>query len=492
MLRGIYSNLIAIGAAVFLTVSCDAPEAKTSSKKDDESSVATEDLNKDGVIDENDIIENIVPVVWENVEMAFLTPDEDEYELGQIDVEVEFENISSSVVWSLYYNQSASSTEGAVAIAERMPTTKTKVTWDSTNQEALTYFLFVVLENGASRNIRFMGSPISLIESGSGNRSPFLTITDNNGGARVYRAGDSLNLSFESADPNPDDSLQYDVDYTGDGGETWTKIYSGLTKDSAEVTYDEDSGEMTLSAEIPSNADFSGRANFRVTALDPYGLFGNAQISNNFGVSPSDISYVNDVRPIFVAKCTPCHDTGNTPSRGLILTYFDAVMTNTRSRNGFNNRRNQTLDRIQLDETNPNVMPPQGNDRLTQTELDTIYAWFMRQKDANQSRLVGSARPGGATNSLTAPANNSTHTIGDTINITWDITDNDDALTYNVYYSTDNTNYTKIADQISASSFGWDTTGRSADTYRIRVAAYDNDYRVNNYNVTSVDITLQP
>ncbi|MEZ4742068.1 MAG: hypothetical protein R3B45_06435 [Bdellovibrionota bacterium] len=431
---------------------------------------------------------------WDNVELEFIKPGVDELKntASAVPVEISVKGAPLGTTWSLYYNQYYLSPEGGIAIAKDQSIEDTSVTWQTEALTRGTYYLFIILKYKTAQNIRYYGSGIAIEQEGAENRTPFVSITPLSNNPIAYKPGDAIDIRFLSVDPDGS-PLTFDIRYSNNDGNTWNSIQTAIKSDSEILTYDEDTGQYTYTWTIADSLPQGPYYQLEVLASDGESK-GTGKLNNNFGVTPVDITYFDQIRPILNAKCaySGCH-SGDTPARDLKLDYFDNTQFVSSFYAGFNNRRDRILQRTGKDADQAIKMPPTGNPDLTDSERALIQLWFYNQGINGNRRLPGGERPGNPDNTILGPLadsvvnlNASTSTNTD-VPVSWNITQpTGDTTTFEVVWAPgpDFNVWTVIPG--SASPINWSINGDQLGlasggslNVRIRVIATTNKGRQN-------------
>jgi len=117
------------------------------------------------------------------------------------------------------------------------------------------------------------------------------------------------------------------------------------------------------------------------------------------GVSPAlgAVDYVNDIMPIFKAKCFECHsieagkDKGNLEFDNLkdMEEFYIGKYTTMRP---FNPEESLLLEFV-TDPTSDDTMPPEGGDRLTKAEIDLVRQWLAEGAIMDKKKIPATTEP---------------------------------------------------------------------------------------------------
>ncbi|MFA4886266.1 MAG: Ig-like domain-containing protein, partial [Desulfotomaculaceae bacterium] len=276
---------------------------------------------------------------------------------------------------------------------------------------------------------------------------PTVTLVSPNGGELVCQG---INITWTASDPDGD-PLTFTLEYSSNGGTTFTTIASGLTSspyfwntsslptgnnyivrvtasDGILTAQDQSNGPFTVDNTPPSvnltappnNSIVSGTITISASATD------------NVGVARVDFEYSADGITYFLISSQTTPVSGNTYS-----TTWDTTAV------------------------------PGGNYKLRATAFDQCnkFSSSIRDVIVDQPPEVTVTFPNGG-EIICLPGTT----------ITWTASDPDgDPLTYSILYSADGgATFTLLASSITTTSFFWDTSSLSSgDNYLIKVVAFD-------------------
>ena len=134
-----------------------------SENTDSDKVIETESENEEPRVETQAVEETELPSLdWADVEFRFVSPDADsDHDTGEIVVEVDTGKFVGGE-FGLYYNQAFHSLDGAQAIAEDLDPKTKEVTWDTSDLEPGTYFLFAILERDEQMNVQFFKGTVNL------------------------------------------------------------------------------------------------------------------------------------------------------------------------------------------------------------------------------------------------------------------------------------------------------------------------------------------
>lgn len=106
-------------------------------------------------------------------------------------------------------------------------------------------------------------------------------------------------------------------------------------------------------------------------------------ITSDVPIDPNDVSYLNDIQPIFNSSCagSGCHINTTNFSNGVNLTNYNSVMNSVGAAYGTNivmpgePDQSPIVDKIEPNPENGVRMPSTG-EYLTTEEIETIKAWI--------------------------------------------------------------------------------------------------------------------
>jgi hypothetical protein len=238
--------------------------------------------------------------------ISFVSPEADVTADGVVEIEVAFQDVADDATWSVHYASSAEATDGT-AIAQDQSVGSTKVEWDTTEVNAGTYYLHATLKSGDVTKRAKAEGKITIGGSSGGedagaedgedegpNTAPTLALTFPNG-ENVLVAGVPQAIKFNAADAD-DDDLTYRIEYSADGGTTWTELAKDLTTPS----YDWDVAGLAQGINY----------RVRVTADDGKGGTVQATSEKSFGVATTPMTFAAGFGAMLNNRCGNCHRTG--------------------------------------------------------------------------------------------------------------------------------------------------------------------------------------
>ncbi len=234
----------------------------------------------------------------------FVTPAAALTAAGVVAIAMEFTGTPADATWSVYYATGASSTNGT-AIETDLPITQTQVDWDTADVAAGDYYLYAVLKTGEGTGRSNAGVTITVSEAGEGegegdggtpgpNAKPTLALDFPNG-ENVFVAGAPQAIKFTAADAD-DDTLKYKIEFSADGGTTWSQVAADVTA----TTYDWDVAGLAQGINY----------RVRVTADDGNGGTVQSQSAKSFGVATTPMTFAAGFGAMLTQRCGGCHATG--------------------------------------------------------------------------------------------------------------------------------------------------------------------------------------
>jgi mono/diheme cytochrome c family protein len=224
---------------------------------------------------------------------------------GKVVIEVEIKNADADATWAAFYSLKEDQSD-PVTIDESLPASQKSVEWDTSSLDAGSYYLFAELTNGSETKKFSAKSPVVIDETGTpANRKPTLTL-DFPTGENVFVAGQPQNIRWTSTDPD-NDEISFKVEYSGDGGTTWTMVADNLT--AKQYAWDVNGLAQGITYKV------------KVTAKDAKGAENIAASGKNFGVATTAMTfaagygtYLNGANGIS-GRCGSCHAAGR-PNAG--------------------------------------------------------------------------------------------------------------------------------------------------------------------------------
>jgi hypothetical protein len=148
-----------------------------------------------------------------------------------------FSNVQILDTWNVYYVSDVTPNKSG-AIAVNLPVTSRTIQWDTTQLPAGEYYFYAELNaNDSIITATSRGSILITHDQVDTNSSPVVSLSTPNGG-EVLTTGSSVNIAWTASDSDGD-SLTADLDYSADGGNTWSTLVEGVSESS--YTWDIDS-----------------------------------------------------------------------------------------------------------------------------------------------------------------------------------------------------------------------------------------------------------
>ena len=250
--------------------------------------------------------------------------------------------------YSLYY---ATGNEGSdpVLIVGSLDAATKLVEWNIKDITSGKYTVYAVedgFDNVVSNSIR--SRTIVIEESGpAGNSSPNLRLVSPNG-ENVFLAGTDNLISFNGSDPDGDE-LVYSVDYSADGGSTWTNLTSTLTEQSY----------VWSAAGLDQGITYK----VRVTAEDPEGATAVASSAKAFGLALTPMTFAEGFGTMLNDNCGGCHRAGGRNAAQFRSDNYDLANI------GVADKMMNIKNRIEADEM-PTAMP------LNQAGKEILTMWL--------------------------------------------------------------------------------------------------------------------
>lgn len=238
--------------------------------------------------------------VKNDTQFHFISPVADLQSTGTVKVTLAFDGVGDEATWSLFYAPVPTATNGT-AIEKDLPLTQTSVDWDTTLLAAGTYYLYATwTANGDSGRSNAAGkiTIAATVDDDDGgqavNKKPTLALNFPTG-ENVFVAGVPQTIKFNATDAD-DDALKFKLEYSADGGTTWTKIADDVTDQS----YDWDVQGLTQGINY----------RVKVTADDGNGGTAETQSPKSFGVATTPMTFAAGFGAMIGAKCGACHAVG--------------------------------------------------------------------------------------------------------------------------------------------------------------------------------------
>ncbi len=273
---------------------------------------------------------------------------------GAVKIELAFDDVEADSTWSVYFAKSATATNGT-AIAVDLPTTQTVVDWETDGVEAGTYYLYAVLKSGSSSGRSNALAAVTVEADGGGddgtpdaNVKPTLAL-DFPGGENVFVAGVPQAIKYTAADAN-DDDLKFKLEYSADGGTTWSLIAADVT----ETTYDWNVAGLAQGITYK----------VRVTADDGKGGTAQATSAKAFGVATTPMTFAAGFGAMLTQRCGNCHAAGG-PNQGQFRSDNFALVNI-----GVSDKMNNIKARIDA-----GTMPPAGALGAADKAILTMWIW---------------------------------------------------------------------------------------------------------------------
>lgn len=235
---------------------------------------------------------------------------------SQATIEVEIANLLETETWDLYFSKTKGATTNGSLIKKDNASTTKKVVWNSSDKPIGTYYFYVIIKRGDIVYSKSSTGAVEII------RAPIISLTTHNG-EKVYLNTDIQNISWTVTDTDGF-NLNYKVEYSDDGGASYVPLVTNLAANIRSYAWD-----------ISNITTYVRGAQYKVkvTAIDTdtsEDLPGAKQSQKNFAISPSAITYYQDVLPVFTAAgCGTCHDgTGRNVAQFDMSVYVDGNANN--------------------------------------------------------------------------------------------------------------------------------------------------------------------
>lgn len=280
--------------------------------------------------------------------LSFVSPTQATDGGGTLSVVVSFTNVATDATWNLYYATKADAKTGT-AIAEDLPVDTTSVDWDTATLAPGTYYLYATLVAGGETTRHPATAPITIAEDGdTPNAKPQIKITVPNG-EEVFVAGTPQQVTFTGQDADGD-ALKYKVEYSPDGGTTWTVLADAITA----TTYDW------------NVAGLAQGINYRVRVSVDDGKGGTASVvsAKSFGVATQPVTFAAGFGAMLQQRCGNCHATGRVNAGQFRSDNYDLANI------GVNDKTNNIKNRIDA-----GTMPPAGPLGAADKALLTMWFW---------------------------------------------------------------------------------------------------------------------
>jgi hypothetical protein len=267
----------------------------------------------------------------------------------QLVVTVSVQNPVKDATWTLFFSASQDLSQ-PTAIASDLPITQTQITWDTSAMAAGSYYIYAeVVADG--KNLVFKNTKPVVIEEDQVpgvNGKPTLALQFPLG-ENVFVVGTPQNIRWEASDPD-NDPVSYKLEYSANGGTTWTMIADNVT----EKTYSWPATGLTQGITYK----------IRVTASDDKGATAVAASPRNFGVALTPMTFAAGFGAMMTARCGNCHATGR-PNQAQFRSNNYALATI-----GVAAKQMNIKTRIEN-----NTMPPAGALGPADKEILTMWLW---------------------------------------------------------------------------------------------------------------------
>lgn len=284
----------------------------------------------------------------------FVTPAAALTASGDVAIEMAFNGAPDDATWSVYYATSGTATNGT-AIEIDLPVSQTKIVWDTTGVAAGDYYLYAVLKTATDTGRSNAGVTITVAEAGEGegatpggNAKPTLALDFPNG-ENVFVAGTAQAIKYTAADADSD-ALKYRIEYSADGGATWTQIAT----DVAETTYDWDVAGLVQGINY----------RVRVSADDGNGGTVQTQSAKSFGVATTPMTFAAGFGAMLTQRCAGCHAAGGVNQAQFRSDDFDLAAI------GVSDKMNNIKGRVEA-----GTMPPAGPLGAPDKAILTMWIW---------------------------------------------------------------------------------------------------------------------
>lgn len=259
---------------------------------------------------------------------------------GVITISIEVKNVATDASWSLYYSVKQDLSE-PITIIEDFSVADSEVDWNTTQLTPGSYFIFASLTSDGITKKYPLNKPIVIenMDDSNGeesppNQAPIIAL-DFPLGENVFVAGAPQDIRWTASDSN-NDQLSFQVEYSADGGNSWTMIAQNLTA----TNYAWDVTGLTQGITY----------RVRVTAEDGRGGSVIAMSPRNFGVATQPMTFAAGFGAMLAQRCGNCHATGR-PNQAQFRSDNFAL-----ANIGVNAKKNNIKNRIEA-----NTMPPGGN-----------------------------------------------------------------------------------------------------------------------------------
>ena len=250
--------------------------------------------------------------------------------------------------YSLYY-ATGNEDSDSVLIVGSLDAATTSVEWNTKGIASGKYTVYAV-EDGFNNTVsNAISSRTTVIEASGpkGNSSPNLRLVSPNG-ENVFLAGSDNLISFNGSDPDGD-GLVYSVDYSADGGTTWTNLTDNLTEQSY----------VWSAAGLDQGITYK----VRVTAEDPEGATAVASSAKAFGLALTPMTFAEGFGTMLNDNCGGCHRAGGRNAAQFRSDNYDLANI------GVADKMMNIKNRIEADEM-PTAMP------LSQAGKEILTMWL--------------------------------------------------------------------------------------------------------------------
>lgn len=269
---------------------------------------------------------------------------------GKVTIEVEIKNADADATWAAFYSLKEDHSD-PVTIDESLPATQKSVEWDTSSLDAGSYYLFAELKSGSATKKFSVKNPVVIDETGTPtNRKPTLTL-DFPTGENVFVAGQPQNIRWTSTDPDNDD-IAFKVEYSGDGGTTWTMVADNLTE--KQYSWDVNGLAQGITYKV------------KVTAKDAKGAENTATSGKNFGVATTPMTFAAGFGAMMTQRCANCHAAGRVNAGQFRSDLYDNAANNVDVLDKMMNIKNRIEN---------NTMPPNNALGAADKAILTMWIW---------------------------------------------------------------------------------------------------------------------
>jgi len=145
-------------------------------------------------------------------------------------IDIAFKNIQLFDTWNLYYISDVTPNKSA-SIATALPVTSSTLAWNTTEMPAGEYYFYAELvANNSIVNTTSLGSIFITHKNEVNNAIPRVTLTSPNGGENFVRNSE-IAIQWQASDSN-DATLSAKLEYSINGGNSWTLIEDDIAESS--------------------------------------------------------------------------------------------------------------------------------------------------------------------------------------------------------------------------------------------------------------------